>query len=340
MDSGQTDSVRHLKDVAAAWVLKQQNGDWTDADAAELSHWLQAATTNRVAYLRAQATWKEASRLKVLGAGLKPGTIPGAAEFNDSPFFRQQPGRSELVAPPARRRVAQMPWLLAASIVLAIAGYLAWHRGFSAAEEYATAVGVTAAIPLPDGSKVTLNTNSEIQVAVTQTERAVTLEQGEAFFEVTEDAKRPFVVTAGAKRIVVLGTKFSVRRANEEVQVVVTEGRVRIDDTQIDAGGVASAKATRVAVTQKPLPEVEELLSWRSGFVVFHDTPLAEAVAELNRYNRKKIVIRDASVAALRVSGNFKATYVDSFIGLLEDGFPVNVERQERHIVLSARSGD
>lgn len=337
MDSARAGNVGPLKDAAARWVLRQHGGEWSAADAAELQEWMQAATTHRIAYLRAQAMWNEASRLKVLGAGLKAGVVPGPAEFNDSPFFRQQPVSGDLVAPAAPRRAARWRWVAAASVLLAAGSYVAWHRAGAPAEEYSTTVGVTSVIPLPDGSKVTLNTDSEIQVAVTRTQRAVALQQGEAFFEVTDDPHRPFVVSAGSRRIEVLGTKFSVRRVNEEVRVVVTDGRVRIDDVQVAAGGVAHVEERQVAVQQRPLPEVEELLSWRSGFVVFHETPLAEAAAELNRYNRKQIVIRDAGVAGLKVSGNFKATYLDSFVGLLEDGFPVTVERRGERFVLTAR---
>lgn len=337
MGNERTNDVRHLKDVAAEWILKQHTGEWTEADAMELQQWMQVATTNRVAYLRAQSAWNEASRLKVLGAGLTPGIVPSSRDFNGSAFFKQQPGRSDLVEPHVPRRPMRAAWGLAASVLLAISGYVAWHRGNVTVEEYSTAVGVTSAIPLSDGSKVTLNTDSEIQIHLTEAERSARLEQGEAFFEVSKDPSRPFVVMAGERRIVVLGTKFSVRRENDEVQVVVTEGLVRLDDAKIAAGGVARAKATRVAVEQRSLPEVEELLSWRSGFLVFHETPLAEAVAEFNRYNKRQVVIRDASVAALKVSGNFKATYLDSFVGLLEEAFPVEVERQDRRIVLIAR---
>lgn len=342
MGSVSTEDVRQLKDVAAAWVLKQHSGEWAESDAAELRQWLHAATTNRIAYLRAQAAWTEASRLKVLGAGLQPGVVPNPEDFNSSAFFKQLPGRGELPAQPvspdrAPERSRRASWYIAASVLVFVGGSLAWYQKNAGLEEYSTAVGVTSAIPLADGSKVTLNTSSEIQIRVTQNQRSAQLEQGEAFFEVAKDPNRPFVVTAGENRVVVVGTKFSVRRVNEELQVVVTEGRVRIGETQVAAGGVARVDGTRVAVEQRPLSEAEELLSWRSGFLVFHETPLAAAVAEFNRYNRKKVVIRDASVAALTVSGNFKVTYLDSFIGLLETGFPIAVERQDKRILLKAR---
>lgn len=171
------------------------------------------------------------------------------------------------------------------------------------------------------------------------------LQQGEAFFEVSKDPQHPFVVTAADQRIVVVGTKFSVRRDGHDVRVVVTEGKVRIEQERAEsqtpsrelaAGSVARAIGGSVAIEARPLPDVEELLSWRFGYVVFHETSLADAVAEFNRYNTRKIIIEDPEVAALRVSGNFRATNVESFARLLEEGFPIVVERQRDRVMLSA----
>lgn len=345
MNSTRTGDVGRLKDAAAEWILRQHSVDWSESDAAELQQWMRASTTNRVAYLRARATWEAAERLKVLGAGIAPGVVPSPEELTDSAYFKRQPGQGERVADRGLHRALAMNWRLAATVLVTLCGCAIWYYGSFSASEYSTAVGVTSTIPLPDGSRVTLNTNSEVRVAVSEAGRSVTLEQGEAFFEVAKDPNRPFVVRAGPERIVVLGTKFSVRRANDEVRVVVTEGRVWVNGTQIAAGGVAHSKVARdrtaqLAVEQRALPEAEEMLSWRSGFVVFHETLLKDAVAEFNRYNDKQIVIRDPRVAELKVSGNFKMTYLDAFINLLEDGFPVRVERQGRRVVLTARAAE
>src|SRR6202040_1387699 len=133
---------------------------------------------------------------------------------------------------------------IAAAIVV---GWMAWsHQGTS----YRTAIGGIAAISMKDGSTVTLNTNSEIRVALNETERRVDLERGEAFFEVAKDHNRPFIVRVGDQRVIAVGTKFSVRREPNHVRVVVTEGRVRLEHSEpqhpaevawVSAGGVAVA---------------------------------------------------------------------------------------------------
>ena len=230
---------------------------------------------------------------------------------------------------------------LALALAISTVGYL-WPTG----ECFHTAVGVVAAVPIADGSKVTLNTDSQVRIALTRSERRVDLGRGEAFFEVAKDPSRPFVVVAGNCRIVVLGTKFSVWREASEVRVAVTEGRVRVERTdgrapqqppeEVAAGDVARTDNAGTQVERKPLTEVEAELSWRRGFLFFHDAPLAEAVAEFNRYNREKIVIGSPSIATVRIGGNFRSTNVAGFIRLLQGGFSIHAEQQGDQIVLTA----
>jgi transmembrane sensor len=236
---------------------------------------------------------------------------------------------------------------LAVAVLLASAVASTWYlapRGPS----YHTGVGSLQVIPLPEGSRVTLNTNTEIRVDVTPTERRVNLERGEAYFEVAKDPSRPFIVKAGDKRVIAVGTQFSVRRENGDVRVFVTEGKVRIEQSQgairpggesavavLTAGSIARADADNVLVQEKSIAEVEQLLTWRTGHLVFDKTPLADAVAEFNRYNRRKIIIQDPAVAAIRVGGNFRATNVDGFVRLIASDFSITATQHRDQILLS-----
>jgi transmembrane sensor len=106
----------------------------------------------------------------------------------------------------------------------------------------------------------------------------------------------------------------------------------------LSAGGVARAQGDSVLVQEKPVPEViEEYLSWRSGYLVFHDVPLAEAVAEFNRYNVRQIEIDDSAVAAIKVSGKFRSTNFEAFVRLLEDGLAIHAHSTDDQIILSKR---
>lgn len=343
------ESSRQIEATAASWLARRTGSGWSDADEAQFNQWLQASTANRVAYVRLNAGWKQADRLKAVGAGTPSSVVPARGEWRFSSFPNSaQPSLASQGNAGLGTDIARLHWRIrlravAASIVLAVAVSAAWYL-WPVGPSYRTPVGGLASVPMSDGSKITLNTDSKIRIALTQTERRVNLEQGEAFFEVAKDSQRPFVVSAGDKRVVAVGTKFSVRRDGDEVRVVVTEGSVRVERgeagtrpvTRLAAGSVARASDTGVLVQERPLPEVEEYLSWRAGYVIFRNTALADAVAEFNRYNTRQIVIADPAIAAVRIGGNFRAANVEAFLHLLENGFPIHIEQSEERILLSA----
>jgi transmembrane sensor len=353
------ESRDQIEETAAAWIFRRDSGDWTPTDDGQLAAWLDAATAHRTVFLRLDSAWQQAARLKAVGAGIPPGTVPSPDELRRVPFFDLKnptpptaapsepasPSRSESAADVLPRR--RVPYrALAASLLLATLFAAAWYL-LPDGPAYHTDIGGLAAVPMPDGSRVTLNTDSQIRVAVTETERRVNLEQGEAFFEVAKDPARPFVVAAGNQRVIAVGTKFSVRRDERGVRVVVIEGRVRVEPgsgagapvppAEVSAGSVARSGGEGVLIEKKPLTEVEAYLSWRSGFLVFRETPLADAVAEFNRYNEQKIVLEDPHLAGMHIDGNFRSTNVSAFVRLLEDGFPVTIERSGNQILVRAK---
>ena len=274
---------------------------------------------HKVAYFRLNAAWQEAGRLKALGVRPLPAYPVARVRMSAGPLFA-----------------------LAAMVVLATAAVLfGFRERLFHFNTYSTAVGGLEAIPMADGSRVTLNTDSAMRIFLREDERHIELDKGEAFFEVTRDLRRPFVVKAGNLRVIAVGTRFSVRRDAADVRVIVTEGTVRVEPegaaVLLPAGSIARAGAGNVLVERRPVPEVEQALTWRGGILTFRDTSLADAVAEFNRYNVRQIVIRDPAVAALRVGGIFGATQPGPFVHLLESGFPVRVSEAGGEIILSAR---
>ncbi len=235
--------------------------------------------------------------------------------------------------------------------LIALAGLLAfgWHR-YSAVEQasYRTAIGGLQDVALADGSVITLSSDSRVAVTLSRNERHIDLQQGEAFFKVAKDPHRPFVVSAGDRRAIAVGTRYDVRRDADDLRVIVTQGIVRLESdngptgrnqptTLLPAGSVALATDAGVVVNSGSVQQAEEFLDWRSGFISFHGTPLASAVAEFNRYNARKIIIGDASIGAMRVGGNFRWSNADSFVRLLELGFPIRAVRGNDAIVLKSR---
>jgi transmembrane sensor len=330
------ESHRQIEQAAAAWLVRHDREEWNDSDQAELHAWLSASTAHRVAFIRLQTAWQQAGRLKA-----------HAAEMTKNGALLRGDGLG--IARNARRGRIRVPRMLGASvaavclIAAAVVGWIAWsHQGTS----YRTAIGGIAAISMKDGSTVTLNTDSDIRVALNETERRVDLERGEAFFEVAKDPNRPFVVRIGDQRVIAVGTKFSVRREPNHVGVIVTEGRVRVEHSEphqpadaalISAGGVAVAGAAGVLVQDKSLSDAEERLSWRQGIVVFRETLLSDAVAEFNRYNTRQIYIEDPALGSMRIGGHFRTHNAEGFVRLLAEAFPIRVEDNESRIVLRHR---
>lgn len=380
------DSHRRIEQVAADWLARRSDGGrpWTDADQAALEAWLSASTAHQVAWIRLQTVWRQADRLKALGAGVPSGAVPDKAEWRRSPFFAHRglgasaaaqsapaPPPSETGAaqdlaalrfrsrraPPARRR--GLHWAgAAAGVLLAAAlslGGWQWHAGPTERAAFGSALGDVRDVLLPDGSEATLSSDTRLQVTLSRRARRIELQRGEAYFRVAADARRPFTVQAGETRVTAVGTRFAVRAdggvpgpgADQAVRVVVTEGVVRLDAagaaqsrasrTLLAAGAVATVRDGTVQVESRSPEQVGQVLGWRTGEVVFSATPLAEAVAEFNRYNARRIVLEDPALARMRVDGGFRVHNVDGFVRLLEVAFDVQAEHADDRVVLRRR---
>jgi transmembrane sensor len=330
--------------AAAQWLARRERVTWGAADDAALSEWIAADFNHRAAWLRLSTAWQQTERLKALNTHAPRGSVPARTDLH-LPFFTRAPHtESAPAAAQSRRKFYRRPQTWAAGLLLVMLCGVAGYRMLTP-PSYQTQIGALQAIPLSDGSRVTLNTNTAVRVTVSATERRVALQQGEAYFEVAKDPGRPFIVEAGGKRIVAVGTQFSVRREARDVQVIVTEGAVRVDagekgGTLLRAGAMARARGEDVRVQIKPVAEAEQALSWRSGYLVFDRTPLAEAVAEFNRYNTRRILIGDATLGSIPVGGNFRVANVEAFIRLIERELAVVSEERGEQIILQRKANN
>jgi transmembrane sensor len=347
---------RQIEALAAEWLARRDAEGWTADEQQALDTWLSASARHKVAFLRLQSAWTETGRLQALAAGLPAGTLPprsGTVREAGDPLDARPDLRGVTFAPRDRSGHRRRGWQqgLAASLALLALGSLAWGSWQLTGREqasYASTVGQIETITLPDGSIATLSSDSRLDVRISRGERHVALAKGEAFFDVAHDTRRPFVVETEGRRVAAVGTRFSVRRDPEEIRVVVTEGKVRLESrtgpdgaaqpvSLLPAGSVATAGRNGVLVRSLPVSEAERYLEWRDGFLTFDDTSLADAAAEFNRFNTRKLELGDAAVADLRVGGNFRWSNAEGFAHLLEQGFPVRAERQADRIVLHTR---
>ncbi|MDT9600843.1 FecR family protein [Sphingosinicella rhizophila] len=319
---------------ASEWLARRDGDRWSNAAQADLDQWLAESTLHRVSYLRLQKAWQRMNRLSALQV----------------PSTDAEPLDEERADQARRRRWAR--WSLAAGIAATMgltATLVHDSDGVVVPAQvepavYATAIGGQEIVPLSDGTRVELNTDTRIRAQLAANERRVWLDQGEAYFEVAHDAARPFVVDAGARRVTVLGTKFSVRRDGDSVEVAVIEGRVRVEapagegEAKIVTGGdmvIAKPVERNLLVVRQNLGAVEKELSWREGVLNFDSTSLADVVAEFNRYNRRKMVIADPATAAIRIEGMFNATDGEAFARMLREAFGLEVDMRKEKIIIS-----
>lgn len=336
-----------IEELAAQWLARRDGGPWSADDDHALDAWLAADVAHRVAFLRLEAAWRQSERLQALGAGWKQAKPPPRGHWQAAPATRREAMSPAPAHAPAKAlpRFRLRPVLAVASLLLC-AALVGWHwqaRVQVDSMHLSTSIGNVATELLGDGSQATLASNSALAVHMSRRERRVELHHGEAIFDVAKDAGRPFVVDAGTRQIVAVGTRFSVRRDADELRVVVTEGTVRLQASDgssdapsslLPAGSVARIDGSGELLRSMAVAEAERLLEWRDGLLVFKDTSLRDAAAEFNRYNVRQIVIVDAAVGALRIGGRFRWDNVDAFVRLLELGFPVRAEVQGERILL------
>jgi transmembrane sensor len=228
--------------------------------------------------------------------------------------------------------------LAMAASVVAVMFFLGWETlSLYANPHYSTAVGEQRSVPLEDGSLVYLNTDSELAVDLSGSERRITLTRGEARFTVAKDPNRPFIVTTRHATVRALGTIFNVQTGGERTAVSVIEGRIVVtgqaDMKAPGAAGTREAGATteivlstgeQLAVTQKGHvlrdtgPSLERVMAWPNGRLVFRDEPLIDLVTDFNRYHRRPLQIADPALAGHRVNGTFDAYDRLSLIQFLE----------------------
>lgn len=234
--------------------------------------------------------------------------------------------------PRAKRRPV-LRYAVAAS-VLAVALGLGLFSGLDHPApynaEFSTALGERRQVALPDGSLMDLNSRSVVAVHYVKGQRGIELKQGEAMFSVEHDTSRPFVVSAGAGQVTVTGTRFDVRRDDDQTRVVVEAGTVKVQGRQSDAvvmltAGRGTHVDTQGQVAAAYAVNPEELTAWRTGKLVFNNATLGEVAREVSRYREQPLRVSAPAVSNLRLTSVFKSTDTDALLKALPHILPVAV---------------
>jgi transmembrane sensor len=226
-----------VEQAALTWVVRCDAGLSAEQER-EFADWLRASPQHRDLFEEFGGTWALMGRWSEAKSSQTPAAVTGAI-----PFEHRVEGSHPVASTWSRAWRIGLP--IAAAVVVIISAYLGWRRPAQQDILVTTEVGVSRRLELPDGSVVTLNTDSTVVTAFNSTERRLRLEKGEAYFEVAKDARRPFVVEASGAGIRAIGTAFNVRVRPESVEVLVTEGKVRVaQDSGAGAGALAAPTIT------------------------------------------------------------------------------------------------
>jgi transmembrane sensor len=311
-------SAKEIDDEAADWAARIDGRGLEAERDPRLQAWLAGDSRRAGAFLRAQAAISFLDRGRAL-AGVDEMAPLDAAE-----------------RPSRRAMFAGAGGACAAALV---GGAAFWA---TRSQRLDTRLGEIRRVPLADGSLVAINTRTALDVALKTRTRQITLRRGEAWFQVAKDAERPFVVSAGRVRVRAVGTAFSVRRGDDGVDVMVTEGVVETwiegqdgPHRRVTAGNGVVLASTAPPVMAKSPAEIERSLAWRNGEIALDGESLGDAAGQFNRYNSRQIVIDDPQLAQERFVGLFRTNEPESFAAAVAATIGAKVEDDERVIRLS-----
>jgi transmembrane sensor len=329
---------------ASDWIAKLDR-NLTPAETEALQLWLAQSPEHRATLLEVAALWDKMDTLQRL-ADLFP-----QAEKTARPQWQH--------------------WGLAASVALVASLLTLWWQPelltpsatatsaiVSTQSSYQTRIGETNTIELPDQSKLVLNTNSFVVVKYSAKARIIELQRGEILIDVAHDTSRPLSVLAGGKIIQAVGTAFNVQVRDSQVELIVTDGKVRVETAltemiadehrlanRLPETALAISKGEKVELDASGQQEEKVLkmdavdiaasLSWRSGNLIFRGESLAEAVAEISRYTDIQFELADdAKLKDIHVAGMFKTGDVNGLLAVFKSNFNISHERLSRDRIL------
>ncbi|MDC2862334.1 MULTISPECIES: FecR family protein [unclassified Delftia] len=334
-----------VHETAAEWFMRRSEPGWTGAEERALEGWLAQAPLHRETFegmslighdlhqipLAKSPSWRMVARNRAAVTAVPaapPASLPRAAGLA---------GAASLSSPSRGRRNWASAAACACVVLLAGGGY-GWHRWDNTASfqlDVATGHGETRAIELPDGSSVTLNIDSSLQVRFYPGRREVLLDRGEGFFQVAADTRRPFTVDSGVSQVKVVGTAFNVRAVPPQIVVKVLEGKVEVrPDRHASQGQVlrlGSGSGLSIdpstGQTRSMHAAAATVGDWRTGQIQFQRAPLGDVVLELSRYLGQPVVLVNQDLARQPVSGVLSTASPKLFLQALPELLPLRVQQ-------------
>lgn len=299
---------------ALAWFTRLRDPFMSSDERQAFDAWYAASPSHVKAYQQVEQLWHSAA----LDIAIEQHVATAV------PVIKQKPVKTQLW-------VSAFLLLVIVNVGLIYSGWIERWRA-----DYYTVAGQQQRVRLADGTTVLLNSNTTLNLDFTDDHRGVNIVNGQAYFEVTPDPARPFVVSTELAKIQVVGTRFAVRTGNE-VSVDVESGIVAC---AIDKGQTEQlTKGQHVTIDRRgitsPKPfDSERTFAWLKGRLIFRDQPLSVVIQELQRYHSGKIFIADKHLANIRITGNYKISDTQAVINTLSQITGANVTQLSPYLTV------
>lgn len=229
------------------------------------------------------------------------------------------------------KKISPRYWWAAAAILLLVAGYTIFHQPAYLVKQTAQKQD---SLLLPDGSMVYLNAHTSIRYLREFKTRHITIEKGEAFFDVAQKPDAPFSVNTDKVAIQVLGTSFNVKDDGRAVKVFVQTGKVSAafkgsDNKVTLTPGVeaALAAANQKIETRRPQKN-NNILAWKTRQLVFEDSPLTAVAAALENCYHVEVVIRNEQLADKKLIASFRNLPLEEVLDIMEKTLQINISHK------------
>lgn len=320
-----------IRQAAARWYVRMREAAPDSPERTTFEVWLLSDRRHQAAYQTIEATMEDFSstaRLKELSNALS------------QKLYFEQTAR--------RKKISKLGSGLAVMLVcagLALFGrqqYMQWQAAPLSSEVQTTAVAQMLKRTLDDGSVVTANANSAMEIVFYRHQRLVKLSRGEAIFEVTKDPDRPFVVETPQAKVTVLGTRFAVNQLSKKVRISVDHGRVQVEradgseQTLILRNGEV-AEIEQAAAPHKVNRNAADSFSFTSGRIIFDRADMFEVADTLSRYRNPTVKAMFFGAQTPKVNAVVKVAEVESFIQTLPQSVPVTLKRKDNALQIEPK---
>ena len=342
-----TDAASVVESEALAWIAQLNGDSVTEKDLAAFREWVNRSPAHQAEIRELAALWTDLNALTVMDEPIRQ------ADAVSKRLRKQGRWKRWAVLPVLAGAAAVCALVLSPVILPTDAGDETYQQAVNVPLVFKTAKGEHQVYSFEDGSIITLNTDSHIEVDFNKDQRDVRLIKGEALFTVAHDEKRPFLVFANDGIVRAVGTEFSVHLANDAIDVLVSEGSVELSTLKptqpsleqlsatqsssgspkvaslgiIKAGQTARVKSSEAAIALVSTEVIDAELSWRVGRIEFTGEGLEQAIDEYTRYTNLNIVIADPELNDIRLGGSFPTGETDLFFNTLELQFGINVDK-------------